>query len=463
MQSLPAKILLPVQMALFAAVALVLSVNDDAMYAVAPKVWAQGGALYRDIPFLQMPLMAILGRAIGSTFGWGALPLTVFNILLVFGAAFLLARAVRGGPVLVAAVLVSGGVYYSASMAGNHALLLFEAAVLAALLLRRVPGAGSAFFAGLIVGLAFSTKLSGLLLLLPLLGWLKGFRFAPPAAAGFLLGALPALYFFAQDPEAFWFMNVTYHQLANEARGTSLVGNFSSLLALMVASFVLPALLFLVLLRKQLDEPMRLLALFLVAGLGMAALPGEVFVMHGSVMQAVGAVVALTWLLRLFPRTAPWLMVAVAVSGIVHSGLALRSEPGRTLKWRDYPIAAEAFERMVAREEERHPGCFTRVLSLAALPAVEGGLVLDPASAAGPFLVTLGGKVPPRFRAFAAPELSPGTIFLAGVFPATPYEEKLVAEAKARGFWPVVIGSFDDFSRPRAAVAYLPPCARNLP
>src|ERR1700681_30687 len=65
--------------------------HNDFMYAVAPAVWAQNGALYTDVPFVQAPLSIMLNALFDAVTGDVNvfLPARVVSILLVLAAVLL--------------------------------------------------------------------------------------------------------------------------------------------------------------------------------------------------------------------------------------------------------------------------------------------------------------------------------------------------------------------------------------
>jgi hypothetical protein len=58
-----------VALALFVAEDLAIFNQNDFMYALAPAVWAQHGALYTDVPFVQAPLSILLNSLLVNATG----------------------------------------------------------------------------------------------------------------------------------------------------------------------------------------------------------------------------------------------------------------------------------------------------------------------------------------------------------------------------------------------------------
>src|SRR5476649_2531031 len=65
--------------------------HNDFMYAVAPAVWAQNGALYTDVPFVHAPLPIMLNALLAAVTGDVNvfLPARVVSMVLVLVAVLL--------------------------------------------------------------------------------------------------------------------------------------------------------------------------------------------------------------------------------------------------------------------------------------------------------------------------------------------------------------------------------------
>ena len=115
--------------------------HNDFMYALAPAVWAQHGALYTDVPFVQAPLSILLNSALVAITGDVNIALLgrIVSMLLVLLAVLLpvLGRATRADPVVwvlyVALCLTNLFIVFDGSEIGNYAiaLLALSAAVTA--------------------------------------------------------------------------------------------------------------------------------------------------------------------------------------------------------------------------------------------------------------------------------------------------------------------------------------------
>ena len=197
--------------------------HNDFMYALAPVVWAQNGALYTDVPFPQAPLSILINSLLIKATGNVNFFLLgrIESMLLVLLAVLLpvLDRAkLRNFDVwalYVALCLTNLFVTANSGEIGNYSIsLLCLSAALTAF-----DRPGSAFWRGLLGGIAAGLATSAKLyfaLLCPVL--LLYFVFKERTArnpaviaacgAGFLLGFAPILYFLARDYQSFWHANI---------------------------------------------------------------------------------------------------------------------------------------------------------------------------------------------------------------------------------------------------------------
>ena len=211
--------------------------HNDFMYALAPAVWAQHGALYTDVPFVQAPLTILLNALLAAVTGNVNifLPGRIVSILLVLAAVLLpvLGRTRRAGldvwVLYVALCLTNLFVVTNSSEIGNYSIsLLFLSAAVTA-----IDAPGSAAWRGFVVclcaGLAVSTKLYFVILCPGLLicFLLSGRSAREPRALlacmlGFLAGFALVLFFVARDYHSFLRWNVQIHQLILPTRVTDL-------------------------------------------------------------------------------------------------------------------------------------------------------------------------------------------------------------------------------------------------
>jgi hypothetical protein len=192
--------------------------HNDFMYAVAPAVWAQNGALYTDVPFPQAPLSILLNWALAAATGNVNifLPARIASMVLVFVAVLLpvLDRAkmknIEIWALYVALSLTNFFIINNSREIGNYALslLCLSAAVTA------LNADGSAVWRGfaacIFAGLATSAKLYFVFLCPALFVFFflndraaRNPKVVAACGLGFLLGFTPILYFLARDYQGF--------------------------------------------------------------------------------------------------------------------------------------------------------------------------------------------------------------------------------------------------------------------
>jgi 4-amino-4-deoxy-L-arabinose transferase-like glycosyltransferase len=237
--------------------------HNDFMYAVAPAVWAQNGALYTVVPFVQAPLSILLNAALIALTGNVNvfLPARIISIVLVLVAVLLpvLNRARMRDPELwvlyVALALTNFFVASNSREIGNYALSLL--CLSAAITVIGAPGfarwRGLAAF--ICAGLAVSAKLYFALMCPALFIYFlltdRSARDPVVIAAcglGLILGLAPILYFLVRDPQSFLLWNVQIHQkilplrVASAADGVRRIANtltvFVVLLAIPIGFFI---------------------------------------------------------------------------------------------------------------------------------------------------------------------------------------------------------------------------------
>jgi hypothetical protein len=207
------------------------------MYALAPAVWAQNGALYTDVPFVQAPLSILFNSLLVATTGNVNFFLLgrIVSMLFVLLAVLLpvLNRAKLRNPdvwaLYVALCLTSLFVTANSGEIGNYSisLLCLAGAVTA---FERPGAAGWRGFIGCAAaGLATSAKLYFALLCPGLLLYFllterdaRSARVIAACAAGFLVGFAPILFFLARDYQSFLRWNVEIHRVILPLRMPSL-------------------------------------------------------------------------------------------------------------------------------------------------------------------------------------------------------------------------------------------------
>jgi hypothetical protein len=202
--------------------------HNDFMYALAPAVWAQNGALYTDVPFPQAPLSILLNWALAAATGNVNifLPARIVSMVLVFIAVLLpvLSRpkmkSIEIWVLYVALCLTNFFIITNSREIGNYALSLLGLSAAVTALNAQGSAVWRGFAACVFAGLAASAKLYFVFLCPALfLVFLLNDRAArnPKVVAacglGFLLGFTPILYFVARDYQGFLHWNVRFFQM----------------------------------------------------------------------------------------------------------------------------------------------------------------------------------------------------------------------------------------------------------
>ena len=202
--------------------------QNDFMYAVAPAVWAQNGALYTNVPFPQAPLSILLNSLLVAVTGNVNvfLPARIVSMLLVLLAVLLPVlnrskiRNIEIWVLYVALCLTNFVILSNSREIGNYALSLL--CLSAAVTVINAPGSvmWRGFIACACAGLAASAKLYFVIMCPALfLFFLLKERHARDSAViavcglGFLLGLAPIFYFLARDYQSFWHWNVGFFRL----------------------------------------------------------------------------------------------------------------------------------------------------------------------------------------------------------------------------------------------------------
>ena len=202
--------------------------QNDFMYAVAPAVWAQNGALYTDVPYPQAPLSILLNSSLAAI-GRNVnifLPARILSMVLVLLAVLLPVlnrtrmRNIEIWILYVALCLTNFFVVSNSREIGNYALSLLCLSAAITVVMSRGSATWRGFAAFAFLGLATSAKLYFVvlfpaLLLFFLINDRKGREFAVivTCVLGLLLGLAPVLFFLARDHQAFWQWTIRFFQL----------------------------------------------------------------------------------------------------------------------------------------------------------------------------------------------------------------------------------------------------------
>jgi len=215
---------------LFAAIASRHGVNaDEGFYVLAGLRVLAGERPYVDFFYPQMPYLPFAEALLLAPFGQPSL--FVGRLVSVLpGAALggLLAMVAwrQSGRIAVAAIVVAAYAAYAPHL--NYLTVtktygLSNLAMVGAFVLVVVGGRSPAksFAAGVCMAVAVGTRLPAVPVALLLVVWQAraGLPLLVAFACGFLAGALPCLWVFAADPDAFWFNNVGFHELRKEIVG----------------------------------------------------------------------------------------------------------------------------------------------------------------------------------------------------------------------------------------------------
>jgi hypothetical protein len=240
--------------------------HNDFMYAVAPAVWAQNGALYTDVPFVQAPLSIMLNALLVAVTGDVNifLPARVVSMVLVLAAVLLpvLNRTKFSDPqvwlLYVALALTNFFVTSNSREIGNYALSLL--CLSAAVTIVNAPGSTiwRGFAASAFAGLAISAKLYFIVMAPALFLYFlindrsaRDPRVVAACGFGFLLGLAPILFFLIRDPHGFLLWNIHIHQkilplrVADAFAGILKIANslmiFAVLMAVPLGFFIMAA------------------------------------------------------------------------------------------------------------------------------------------------------------------------------------------------------------------------------
>ncbi len=452
----------------FACVARIYFMHDDHMYVVTASLIGQY-ALYTDLVFLQMPLVAYVFAALLKLFS-SYEALVLFNIIVTLAACAVALRSLnsRAPWVLLLTWLALMGSYAVITVAGttsNHALQLLFCAGLMAVIFSGPASAKRAVLAGVLYSLMVQAKLNSLPFALPLALWLwqsgafwrHGFR----AAAAGLVMAIPSLWLLAQNPAAFWYANITAPLLNNVLRQVSSLGDVMTMLLRQFNMPTVGALLLVVAMALLGGQPAAmgkrtgLWVTFITAALVAALLPGKVFDNHLAMFMLAVCSAAGSLLMALHARMPEQdqrrftliclLPLALLGAGLLGFSGLLRQEPDKaTIMSR---VAAD-YQQALSQQ----PTCAQQVFSTSAIPLIGGALKLHPASASGPFII----RITPN--EVIAQLMQSRSALVVGYHADTPYEQQLVHTAQATGYTSHAMGTYTFIQRTATWALLLPPC-----
>ncbi len=418
--------------------------HDEHQFIAAAYLLVQQGSLpYLDYPYFHVPYLIVPYALLAWLTDHLLLSARLFSVLCSLITLALISRYAassvsdsgaesRLGFILGSVILlVSNPLFiYTSGLSWNHdaSVTLSVAGTLATLVtVRGSQRMRLTFFPGLLFGLAIGTRLSALPLLVPVVAYLALFKSGGERrrevlarvvwlSLGVTVALLPMLALLAADPEAFLFgnfgyasLNTAYRELTGYRRAMSVPGKLLYFLERVVAdpgSLVLFLLLGFALVKVGVAELRRgvgrevtfLVALIAFAFLGgLAPTPSFPQYFFAVIPFTLLAVVRATGLLMSRPSdravACRLFLIAVIVCGI-------RAVPGY---WNVYkPLSSEptpaAFSHRLggAIRERVEAG---RVLTLAPIFALEGGLDIYEPLATGPFAWRTAALISPADRA----------------------------------------------------------------
>lgn len=218
--------------------------NNDFMYSAAPVVWSQNGTLYRDVPYVQVPLTIFLNYGIMKLFSAENVFLVsrilsmVLVLVAVLFSAFAMRRTKEKEFILLYILLCLSNAYIvnNGVEMGSYSQPLFLIAVaLAVPTLGFAPWLGG-LLAGVAVGLAATAKLNFLFVLPAFLlmvlmetKWDK--RIIVWFGIGSFAGMLPLFYYAALvDFGTLYQRLVRFHYLTLQAQGVDSLKSASQML-----------------------------------------------------------------------------------------------------------------------------------------------------------------------------------------------------------------------------------------
>jgi len=232
--------------------------QNDFMYAVAPAVWAQNGALYTDVPYPQAPLSILLNSSLAVLTGSVNVFLVgrIFSMVLVVLAVLLPVldrsklRDVDIWILYVALCITNYFVISNSREIGNYALSLFCLSAALTVVVRTGSPLWRGFIAFVFVGLAASAKLYFIIVSPALFLFLlfiepkaRDLKVLLACVVGLLFGLAPVLYFLARDHQNFLQWTVGFFQVIMPSRlaGTAdAVRRIANMLALFASLMAIP-------------------------------------------------------------------------------------------------------------------------------------------------------------------------------------------------------------------------------
>jgi hypothetical protein len=206
--------------------------GDEGFYLLASRLVFEHKLPYRDFLYLQMPFLPYIYGLWMQIAGYSWLAGRTLSVLLSACLGTLLYAHVRAqtgkwlAGLLAVVLFVSSpdilGWLTTVKTYTLSCLLLFGAYMI---LSRKRLSIRATCVAGFLLGVGIDTRLFVVAAAPLFLYWL---RFHPRAIRYFLLGLAialsPNIYFFASDPQAYWFGNLGYHAIRS---GTGLIGDFN--------------------------------------------------------------------------------------------------------------------------------------------------------------------------------------------------------------------------------------------
>lgn len=453
---------------------------NDFMYVVSPSM-AEHGDVYREVPFMQTPLVwdigVIVHRFVGDRYLYiGLRILSLFALVGSGGIVYRITRELSSQALAVWAWFLFFTSYYLAYISREVANYSFAtiAVLFAILFYEQGKGFKRYFFTGLWIGVATYAKISHGLFLLPFAGFIVG-RFGAASkpfvlfGSGVLIGTAPSIARLLVDPEAFYFYNVQVHQLINMHRRMGPPHEYKGIIV-SILQFLQVALLPVLLVgvtygrsfrthHPQSAALGRLIVLMLVASVA-ALLPGIIYDQYFATLAALLAIATpVAW--QMLTTDPHWVGQPSWIrSGAVILACGLWSFPYLykhvLVGIQSYAKAEIPALKLLAMQTQvkqlyHHSSaeCPMSALSLSALPLLGTGFDIDIRSAAGPFLLKLDTLVhdrAPRFTPYASLSHErtpmPGAI-LVGYFEHLKPEADLRRYAVKHRYQSIDLGSLD--------------------
>ena len=468
--------------------------QNDFFYATASK---RQGVLYQDLHYVQAPLGYWFWRGVYlvAPEGHAYATMRLASAVAVLASLIPILALFRGRLLAQLAFLLAAFSTFYVLRAGleiaTYSLALFFSAIGISALASR--SRHSLLLAGLAFGIAASFKLNSLLMaaLLLLVAFLDDRNTrsrttrVSAASIGFLVGALPLIWYGIKNPWAFYFHNLAFHsELINAARGLTTESSIENIASglyrffshywgeVVVLTIVTIGVSVSHLLAKTKGtrvpwlatqpatrRPFLLLMAGFVLSIGMAVSPRVLFDQYLalSALLLVAMAVMSSCLLR---PPAGHLVCVLLI------GLSLVRVPDLvSLAWnnfhterlsvlRQHSMVSRAIEQ-AAREHPTAKGCVDSVFTLSGSFIVDTSLPLARYTEAGPFWAGLDRSVPDRYRSdpsygFDGNLTKPLTFVakekigyvLVGASPHESFEREFVEASESLGFHRVAVGDF---------------------